>query len=149
MVPPIPPKCGDMPEKARVWKILMFSKPLAQIFFAALLAAATLCFLIAIIVTFKQTGLSGKMLSSSGLLFALSGLMQLEVSGLFEDIKSIYADEDRYPFGPPHHITRMVIEEASGNPILSRLKHLFLSQRRTGFILISLGEMLQLFGMWL
>ena len=126
----------------------MFSKPFEQIIFSILLAAAVLCLFLAALTSITPFGSAGKMLSSSGMLFALSGLMQLEVSGLFEDVISPYADEDRYPYGPPHHITRIMTEEAVNNPVLIKLRYILFSRRRIGFVLICSGELLQLFGVW-
>jgi len=39
-----------------------------------------------------------------------AGVVQLEVSGLFQKIMDVYGDEEKYPYGPPSHITRQIID---------------------------------------
>jgi membrane protein YdbS with pleckstrin-like domain len=43
-----------------------------------------------------------KWISTSSVLVGLAGIVQLEISGLFEHWIEKYGDEDQYPYGPPH-----------------------------------------------
>jgi hypothetical protein len=90
-----------------------------------------------------------KLLSSSGLFFDIAGIIQLEISGAFEKILEKVRDETAYPFGPPSHITRQIIDNPD-TPIRTGLRYsMFFDHHRTGIRLIVTGFVLQLCGVWL
>lgn len=88
-----------------------------------------------------------KALTASGLLFDIAGIVQLEISGLFETILDRYGDEKKYPYGPPSHVTRMIIDDPDSP--LTPIKNKLFYDRATGFQLISLGFVFQFLGVWL
>lgn len=91
----------------------------------------------------------GHWLSSAGLLFDLAGIVQLEISGLFERWLVKYSHEQKYPYGPPSHITRRIIADSDPDtPIRSYLSNLLFYELKTGFRLIVIGCALQLAGVW-
>jgi hypothetical protein len=47
-------------------------------------------------------------LSTASVLIGLAGVVQLEISGLFERWVQRYGDASKYPSGPPSHITRQL-----------------------------------------
>ena len=51
-----------------------------------------------------------KLLNISALVLSLAGLVQLEITGLFEKVFNFYADEGKFPYGPPSHFTRDLFE---------------------------------------
>jgi hypothetical protein len=93
-------------------------------------------------------GPSGRWLTSAGLLFDISGIVQLELSGLFDDIMRLYGDVEKYPYGPPSNITRQIIDNP-GTPFRTWLRNKLFFERRTGFELIFLGFIFQYLGDWI
>src|SRR5438477_10732494 len=91
---------------------------------------------------------SGKWLSTSGYVFALAGIIQLDVSGLFERAVREYANETKYPYGPPSYITRQIIDNPD-RPFRTRIRNGLFFDTRTGFYLVLLATFLQAIGTWL
>ena len=91
---------------------------------------------------------AGKWIATSGLLATLAGVVQLEISGLFEKVLEHYGDEKRYPYGPPSHITRQIIDNPD-RPFATWLRNALFFRLRTGFWLIVCGTTLQVMGVWL
>jgi len=85
--------------------------------------------------------------NSAGLLFTVSGVFQLEVSGLFSKLIDYYGNTEKFPFGPPSHITRQVSDEPD-RPIATQLRNALFFRVRTGFWLIVAGTLLQLAAVW-
>ena len=94
------------------------------------------------------SGNTGKSLSSAGLLFDVVGIVQLELSGLFDDTFKQYSGEENFPGGPPSNITRQIIDNPD-TPIRTWVRNSLFFERRTGFYLIVLGFYFQLAGVWL
>src|SRR5260221_12155827 len=61
---------------------------------------------------FAAPGFRGKWVNSAGLMFDVCGVIHLHVGGLFDKIIDKYADAEKYPYGPPPHITRAIIDDA-------------------------------------
>jgi hypothetical protein len=98
--------------------------------------SATACLIIGLF--YGTPDVRGKWVNSAGLLFDVSGVVQLHISGLFDDILGRYGDEEKYPFGPPSHITRRIIDNPD-RPIRMWIRtHLFF-EANTGFICCWLG----------
>ena len=89
-----------------------------------------------------------KWLSSFGQLLTIAGIFQLEVSGLFDRVIAGVADEEKYPYGPPSHITREIISDPD-RPITMILEGVLFFQLRTGFWFIVIGTLAQLGATWL
>ena len=89
-----------------------------------------------------------KWLSTSGLLATVTGVVQLEVSGLFDKILTQYGSADRYPYGPPSYLTREIIDNPD-RPFVTCLRNAFYVNARTGFWLIVLGTITQVFAVWI
>lgn len=117
-------------------------KPYSRIAFVCLLAAAVFSLVMA------YFGNTGKWLTSAGLLFDIAGIVQLEISGLFDEILEEYGDDEKYPYGPPSHITRQIIDNPD-TPIRTWLRNTAFFDRRTGFKLIVVGFAFQFAGAWL
>jgi hypothetical protein len=90
--------------------------------------------------------LTGKLTSTAGYALAIAGLLQLEISGLFQPIPNEYFDEEKLPFGPPSSWTRGRIHDGSFRYLL--WDRLF-RNKRTGFQMIVVGTLLQAIGTWL
>ena len=84
----------------------------------------------------------------AGLLFQLSGIFQLEVSGLFSKLLEAYGNTSNHPFGAPSHITRKIIDNPD-RPFATYVRNLLFFRVRTGFWLVVLGTALQLAAVWL
>jgi hypothetical protein len=93
-------------------------------------------------------GPSGKWLTSAGLLFDIAGIVQLELSGLFDEIMQEYGNVKNYPYGPPSRITRQIIDNPDAK-IRTWLRNKFFFERRTGFELLLIGFVFQYLGDWL
>ncbi len=91
---------------------------------------------------------AGRWVSTAGYIIAISGLLQLDISGLFYKIMTEYGDETRYPYGPPSRIVREIIANPD-QPIREHIRALIFFRTRTGFELVLLGTALQAIGMWL
>lgn len=88
-----------------------------------------------------------KWVSTSGLLATVTGVVQLEVSGLIERILTYYGDADKYPYGPPSYIIREIIDNPD-RPFATWLRNTCYFNARTGFWLIVLGTMTQALAVW-
>ena len=126
----------------------MAFKTFERIAFAILLAAT----LAALVATFYSVCLgaatAGKWLASTGLLATAAVVFQLEVSGLFGKIMDFYADEEKFPYGPPSHITRQLCDDAD-HPVRSRVRDALFFNIATGFWLIVTGTLVQVVAVWL
>lgn len=94
------------------------------------------------------SGNIGKFVSFSGLVFTISGLFQLEFSGLFHKVVDEYSDDKKYPYGPPSFITRRTIDNPD-TPIRTWLKINVLFNLKAGFYIIVFGTVLQTVGLWI
>ena len=79
----------------------------------------------------------------AGMLFQLTGLYQIEVSGFFDRIYEKYSDEEKYPYGPPSHVTRTIIDDVD-HPRLTWVSNYFFRNTKFGFNLIVVGTILQI-----
>lgn len=116
-------------------------KPFQKFALACLLIAGTLSVLLGIYYR------SEKWIESAGLIFDIAGVVQLEISGLFEHWLEKYGDVKKYPSGPPSHITRQVIDNPD-SPVRMWLRDMIFYDRRTGFWLLVLGFLFQLVADW-
>ena len=133
---------GASSPAVRRYEITMTAKRLERIFFAALLATGLACLILATVTQPER------LVSSSSVLIGLAGIVQLEISGLFEQWLEKYGDEEKYPYGPPSRITRQIIDNPD-RPIWTWLRNTALFEKRTGFELIVLGCVLQLISIWI
>lgn len=113
-----------------------------------LFIATIFCASAALNMLFTGGTAGGKWLASSGLLSIASGVVQLEVSGLFQKIMDVYGDEEKYPYGPPSHITRQIIDDPD-RPVIMWVRNVCFFNIRTGFWLIVGGTFIQLAAVWL
>ena len=107
-------------------------------FVYTLLVAVAMCFV------FSAFGYTSKWVTTAGLLLDVTGLVQLDISGLFSRTLDHYKDEEKYPYGPPSSIMREVMKE-DASPITRAL----FMEPRVGFIIIVCGCFVQLVGSWL
>jgi hypothetical protein len=103
----------------------------------------------ALVCVFGRWSNDAAWMASAGIMAQLAALVQLEVSGLFDKLVEHYADEERYPHGPPSHFTRRFF--AYTNPESGRMSAIgYLYQEpKVGFALIVFGTLLQLWSEWL
>lgn len=91
---------------------------------------------------------ASKWIASAGLLAVVTGVVQLEVSGLFEKIMEHYGDTEKYPYGPPSRITREIIDNPD-RPLATWLRNICYFNVSTGVWLIVLGTLTQVVAVWL
>jgi hypothetical protein len=116
--------------------------------FAVLLVLT--CFLGTLSAYCALTGWSnaGKLTATTGLLATLTGVVQLEVAGLFTKILDEYGDDAKYPYGPPSYITREVIDDPDA-PVRTWLRTYAFFKPATGFWFIVAGTLIQVLAVWL
>lgn len=90
---------------------------------------------------------SSRLFGTAGLLAALSGFVQLDVTDFFGQIISHYSDDEKYPGGPPSHITRQIIDNPD-RPLGTFIRNSLYFRPRTGFLLVCLGTLLQIASLW-
>ncbi len=87
---------------------------------------------------------NGKWVSTSGLFFDLSGVIQLAIAGVFERIMDQY---EHTGVGPPSYISRHIIDNPN-RPRAMWLRSTLFYNARTGLWLIVIGFSLELAGVW-
>jgi hypothetical protein len=113
-----------------------------KIALAVLLAGALLSLVVA------PLGNGSRWVTAAGLMLDMAGIVQLEIAGLFDKIAAEYFDEARYPYGPPSHITREIIDNPDA-PVRVAVRNTMFFNGRMGFWLLVGGFALQLLGAWL
>jgi hypothetical protein len=89
-----------------------------------------------------------KLVGSSGLFLDIAGIIQLEVSGAFGELIDKYGNVGDYPYGPPSHITRQIIDNPD-TPIRTGIRNALFFEHRTGIWLLIAGFVLQLSAVWI
>ena len=89
-----------------------------------------------------------KWLATAGQLLTIAGVFQLEVAGLFDRIFEQVSDVTKFPYGPPSHITREIIDNPD-RPVTMFIESWLFFRLRTGFWLIITGTLLQVWATWL
>jgi hypothetical protein len=115
--------------------------------FVALLAATFATGILGLYCVVFGWSNASKLLASSGLLCTVTGVVQLEISGLFAKISGEYCDEKKYPYGPPSYITREIIYNPD-TPFRSWLKGFTFFNTSLGFWLIVIGTFIQVGAVW-
>ncbi|SAL06082.1 hypothetical protein AWB67_06567 [Caballeronia terrestris] len=123
-------------------------KRLERPVFLFLLLVAIGCAVAAVDAWYVGNASQGRWASTAGLVTALAGVVQLEISGLFTKVIDHYSDETKYPYGPPSYITRQIIDNPD-TPIRTQVGNVLFFNMRTGFWLIVCGTVLQIIGSWL
>jgi hypothetical protein len=107
-----------------------------------LLAAGLVCVVVTIFTR------SPKWCGSAGLIFDIAGIVQLEISGLFDRWLEKYGDIEKYPRGPPSRITREIVDDPE-KPIRMWVRGTLYFDHRAGFWLLVVGFIFQLAAIWL
>ena len=89
-----------------------------------------------------------KWMATAGLLATVSGVLQVDLSEVFQRVLSEYTNEIKYPYGPPSPITREIIDNPE-MPFRTRLQHIITFDPRTGLWLIISGTIVQAIAVWL
>lgn len=116
--------------------------------FLLLLLLTIACGILGIYCILTGWSKGARWVGTAGLLATASGVVQLDVSGLFERIMERYGNEEKYPYGPPSYITREIIDNPD-RPVWTWLRNVSFFNARTGFWLIVLGTLVQVSALWL
>lgn len=129
-------------------ELLGHIKRTEKLWFLALLGASTLALLGTMYSLIADTPKPERLANTFGILLTLAGLIQLEISGVFEKLAEIFSDDEKYPSGPPSYYCRetMIHED---DPLPYKLKEYFFFQPKTGFWLVVAGTSAQLVATWL
>ncbi|MFC3116633.1 hypothetical protein [Cellvibrio fontiphilus] len=90
---------------------------------------------------------ASKWLATSGLLSTITGVIQLEIGGLFERLTQHYGNDEQYPFGPSSHVTREIIDNPD-RPFRTWVRNVSFFNLKTGFWLIIVGTLVQVLAVW-
>lgn len=90
---------------------------------------------------------SSDLFATAGLLAALTGFVQIDVTGFFEKLIEHYSNETEYPFGPPSRITRQIIDNPD-RPIRTAIRNHLYFRPGTGFWIVIGGTALQIIALW-
>lgn len=74
---------------------------------------------------------AGKLLGTMSAIAALASLTQLAVSGLWEKVLNTYGDVEKFPFGPPSHVTRGIMDSPDA-PVWTWLRNVLFLDPRLG-----------------
>jgi hypothetical protein len=89
-------------------------------------------------------------MNSAAALLGLASVLQLRVSGWFDFAIEEFGDEEKYPFGPPSHVTRDIIEiDNPDQPIRRAVRNFLFVNSETGFKLGVASLLVALVAAWL
>jgi hypothetical protein len=90
---------------------------------------------------------TGRWIGTAGLITALAGFIQLDVSGFFDALIENYLDSGIHPGGPPSRITREIIDNPDA-PLRTGARNWLFFHPKTGFWLVIAGTTLQVLAVW-
>ena len=96
---------------------------------------------------FRNWPTAVKWIGTSGLLATVTGVVQLEVSGLSEKVMAHYGNDEKYPFGLPSYTTREIIDNPD-RPFVTWLRNTCYVDARTGFWFVFIGTIIQVVAVW-
>lgn len=103
--------------------------------YVVFLIASIIAVVVAISLVIARHVAASRWLASAGLIATITGLFQLQVSELFEKIIQKYSDDQRYPGGPPSHITRQIIDNPDA-PVKTGFRNFLFFSPKTGLWII-------------
>lgn len=125
-----------------------YYKSYERIAFVFLLTITLVVTMLGIYCAFNGWTNDAKLLGTAGLLATVTGVVQLEVSGFFKKIIEYYDDEKKYPYGPPSHVIREIIDNPD-TAIFTWFRNICFFNVSTGFWLIVIGTLIQVLAVWL
>lgn len=80
--------------------------------------------------------------------FGLSAIFQARASGWFNKVLEFYGDQEKFPYGPPSHITREIIDNPD-TPVRTWLRNTLFFEARTALVLGIVSIVLAMVAAWL
>lgn len=115
----------------------------------ALLLALLACILTSLYALISGVWPTAKLLYTAGALAALTGILQLTVSGLWEKTIAFYEDrEAEFPYGPPSNVMREIVWHPD-KPIRSTIRSYIIFNTSTALWLAALSAFLGGVAAWL
>jgi hypothetical protein len=111
--------------------------------FVIVLAAAVISTIAALLSALGGPFSASRLMNSAAALMGLASVLQLRVSGWFDFAMEQFGDVEKYPFGPPAHVTRDLIQiDNPEQPIRRVVRNFLFTNSETGFKLgvASLGS---------
>lgn len=96
----------------------------------------------------KRAPIYPKLSETASVLFGLSSMLQLRISGWFEGVMRAYSDPNKFPFGPPAHITQNIIDDPD-NAGITALRNFLFFDPSFGAYLAAIGLLAALTAIWL
>lgn len=88
-----------------------------------------------------------KWMQTASSLAGISSIIQLQISGLFEKWLAEYGDAEKYPYGPPSHITRQIIDNPDF-PLQTAIRNTLFYDPYTGAKLGVLSLIISIVATW-
>jgi len=89
-----------------------------------------------------------KWLNTSSGFFGLSAIFQARASGWFDSVLAFYGDDEKFPNGPPSHVTREIIDNPD-TPVRTWLRNTLFFEARTALALGIVSIVLAMVAAWL
>jgi hypothetical protein len=90
-----------------------------------------------------------KWLNTASGFFALSAIFQARASGWFDKVLEFYGDEEKFPYGPPSHITRDLSVSNPDTPIRAWLRNTLFYDAHTALVLGIVSIVFAMVAVWL
>lgn len=115
---------------------------------SALLIAAIACTAVTLSSLHYDCVPTAKWLNTASGFFGLSAIFQARSSGWFDSVLEFYGDAKKFPFGPPSHVTRQIIDNPD-TPIRTWLRNILFFEARTALVLGIVSIVLWMVAAWL
>ena len=115
---------------------------------SVLLIAAIACTAVALAGLHYDYVPMAKWLNTASGFFGLSAIFQARASGWFDSVLEFYGDDKKFPYGPPSHITREIIDNPD-TPIRTWLRNTLFFEARTALLLGIISIVLSMIAAWL
>jgi hypothetical protein len=115
---------------------------------SALLIAAITCTVITVTGLFCDLVPMAKWLNTASGFFALSAVFQARSSGWFDKVLEFYGNDKKFPYGPPSHITRQILDNPD-TPVRTWLRNTLFFEARTALALGIVSIILAMVAAWL
>ncbi len=89
-----------------------------------------------------------KLLNSLSVLLGLASIVQLKIAGWFDFVLKEYGDDEKYPYGPPSHITRQIIDDPD-HPVRTAIRNYLFFDASFGANLAVAGLVVALVATWI
>lgn len=113
-----------------------------------LLTAACACTAVGIAGLHFSVIPTAKWLDTASGFFALSAVFQARSSGWFSSVLEFYGNDEKFPSGPPSHITREIIDNPD-RPLRTWARNILFFETHTALVLGIISIVVAMIATWL